>query len=140
MFKKILIPIDGSPASLRALDLAIEFAMKDGSKLTLIHVVSPTPVCSKPAVIDEMKSIGNSVLEAAAAKCDGFGISAKKVLKVAEGNQTSTAYEIFREAVDGNYDCVIIGSRGYSGGMGILMGSVAISVALSLPCTTIIVR
>ncbi|MDH7556295.1 MAG: universal stress protein [Candidatus Methanosuratincola sp.] len=140
MFKKILIPIDGSPASLRALDLAIEFAMKDGSKLTLIHVVSPTPACSKPAIIDEMRSVGNSVLEAAAAKCDAFGISAKKVLKVAESNQTSTAYEIFREAVDGNYDCVIIGSRGYSGGMGILMGSVAISVALSLPCTTIIVR
>ncbi len=140
MFKKLLVPIDGSPASMRAIDLAIEFAMKDGSKLTLIHVVSPAPVCSKPAMIEEMKGIGNSVLEAAASKCDAFGISAKKVLKVAESNQTSTAYEIFKEAVDGNYDCVIIGSRGYSGGMGILMGSVAISVALSLPCTTIIVR
>ncbi|MDI9644001.1 MAG: universal stress protein [Candidatus Verstraetearchaeota archaeon] len=140
MFKKILVPIDGSPASLRALDMAIEFAMKDGSKLSLIHVVNPPSVCKKPAIIEELKAAGNSVLDMAASKCDSFGISVKKVLRVAEENRTSTAYEIFREAVDGNYDCVIIGSRGYSGGMGILMGSVSISAALSLPCTTIIVR
>lgn len=140
MFKKILIPIDGSPASLRALDLAIEFAMKDGSKLTLLHVVNPTPICNKPAMVEEMKAAGASVLEMAASKCESLGVCPKRLLKIAQENNTSTAYEIFREAVDGNYDCVIIGSRGYSGGMGILMGSVAISAALSLPCTTIIVR
>ncbi|MCQ5377384.1 MAG: universal stress protein [Candidatus Methanomethylicia archaeon] len=140
MFKNILVPLDGSPASLRALDMAIEFSMKDGSKLTLIYVVAPPPFCNVKEFIEEMSKVGRSVLDMACAKCECAGLTSRKLLKIAESNRTSTANEIVREAIDGHYDCVILGSRGYSGEMGILMGSVAVSAAISLPCTTIIVR
>ncbi|MEM3532022.1 MAG: universal stress protein, partial [Candidatus Methanomethyliaceae archaeon] len=64
----------------------------------------------------------------------------KKILKIAEWNQSSVASEIYDEVVRGRYDLAILGSRGYSGERGILMGSVTISLAISLPCTIIIVR
>jgi len=134
------VPIDGSPASLRAMDLAIEFSMRDGSKLTLLHVVVPPPVGISSAALKEMKKAGQSVLDMAESKCQHFGLTARKLLKTVEGNWSSTANEIAREAIDGRYDLVILGSRGYAGERGILMGSVAVSLAISLPCTTIIVR
>lgn len=140
MFKNILVPVDGSPASLRALELATEFSMKDGSKLSLLYVIVPPPMCDTREYVDEMKKVGNSVLEIASLKCDSCGLKARTLLKVVDENRTSAANEIVKEAIEGRYDCVMIGSRGYSGEMGILMGSVAVSAAISMPCTTIIVR
>jgi hypothetical protein len=40
LFEKILVPLDGSEQSLRALDVAVEIATKFGGKLTLIHAYS----------------------------------------------------------------------------------------------------
>jgi nucleotide-binding universal stress UspA family protein len=140
LFKRVLVPMDGSPISLSALDLAIEFSMRDGSKLSLLYVVTPPPLCSIKTFTEEMSKVGQSVLEEAVKKCESAGLRATKLLKIAENNNTSTANEIVKETIHGRYDCVILGSRGYAGEFGILMGSVAISVAISLPCTTIIVR
>jgi nucleotide-binding universal stress UspA family protein len=134
------VPIDGSPVSLRAVDLAIEFSMRDGSKLTLLHVVVPPAMGISQAALEEMKKAGESALEMGESRCRSLGLIARKLLKTAEGNRSSTANEIAREAIDGRYDLVILGSRGYAGERGILMGSVAVSLAISLPCTTIIVR
>jgi len=122
------------------MDLAIEFSMRDGSKLTLLNVVSPPAMGISNTVLKEMKKAGESALNVAESKCRSFGLTAIKLLKTVEGNQSSTAYEIAREAIGGRYDLVILGSRGYTGECGILMGSVAVSLAISLPCTTIIVR
>jgi nucleotide-binding universal stress UspA family protein len=41
-FKRVLCPIDFSPASLRALSLAMSFAREGDAELTLLHVMSPT--------------------------------------------------------------------------------------------------
>ncbi|MGQ9759966.1 MAG: universal stress protein [Candidatus Methanomethylicaceae archaeon] len=140
IFKNILVPLDGSPASMRALDLALEFGMRDGSKITLIHVIVLPPTCTSPQAIEEMKKSGYSILESAESKCKCFGLIVKKILRIAEWNHSSVALEIFEEAVKGHYDLTILGSRGYTGERGILMGSITISLAISLPCTTIIVR
>ncbi|MEM1551251.1 MAG: universal stress protein, partial [Candidatus Bathyarchaeia archaeon] len=40
MFNKILVPLDGSEHSLRALGIAIKIAKKFDGKITLIHVYS----------------------------------------------------------------------------------------------------
>jgi len=140
LFKNILVPTDGSPTSLRALDLAIEFSMRDGSKLTLLYVIFPPAMYNTRVVLEEMRKRGKSILNTAESKCRSHGLAAKKLLKVADSNRSSPAYEIVKEAIDRRYDCVILGSRGYAGELGILLGSVAISVAISVPCTTIVVR
>jgi len=42
--KKILVPIDGSPNSVRGLEKAIDFAKHDDSSITLLHIAILPPV------------------------------------------------------------------------------------------------
>ncbi|MCS7097904.1 MAG: universal stress protein [Candidatus Methanomethyliaceae archaeon] len=135
----MLVPIDGSPASLRALDLAIDIAMRDGAKIALIYVVANSPGLSTQA-LEDLKSTGEKILNEAESRCKCYGILSKKIIKVAEINQSSVAMEIYDEVIKGKYDLVVLGSRGYIGEKAILMGSVAMSLAITLPCTIIIVR
>jgi nucleotide-binding universal stress UspA family protein len=44
MFKHILLPTDGTPASLRAARIAVELARRCGARLTALHVMEHTPV------------------------------------------------------------------------------------------------
>jgi nucleotide-binding universal stress UspA family protein len=125
---------------MRAVEMAVEFSMRDGSKLTLANVVMPPMDGVSECVLGEMSRIATAALDLAEEKCQKFGITAKRILNVVETNRTSIAYEILKIAVEGKFDCVILGSRGYAGERGILMGSVGVSLAISLPCTTIIVR
>jgi len=134
------VPVDGSPASMRAVEMAVEFSLRDGSKLTLAHVVIPSMEGASQKVLEELRKMGEAALDLAEEKCQRFGLTATRMLRVVEMHKTSIAYEILKIAVDGKYDCVILGSRGYAGERGILMGSVGVSLAISLPCTTIIVR
>jgi len=139
IFKNILVPIDSSPASLRALDLAIEFAMRDGAKITLIYVILSSSKLNAQT-IDELKKFGENVLHEAEEKCEKYGIIPRKVLKIGELDQSSIASEIYDEVLKGKYDLVILGTKGYCGEKAILMGSIAIALAITLPCTVIIVR
>jgi nucleotide-binding universal stress UspA family protein len=41
MFKRILLPIDGSELSLRAVDLGVELAAKLGASVYAFHVIAP---------------------------------------------------------------------------------------------------
>jgi nucleotide-binding universal stress UspA family protein len=125
---------------MRAVEMAVEMSMRDGSKLTLAHVVMPPIEGVSEKVLKEMRKVGGAALDLAEEKCQSLGLTATRMLRVVETHRTSVAYEILKIAVDGRYDCVILGSRGYAGERGILMGSVSVSLAISLPCTTIIVR
>lgn len=125
---------------MRAVDMAVELSLRDGTKLTLVHVVMPPVEGVSGKVLEEMRKVGVAALDMAEDKCQRFGQTATRVLRVVENHRTSIAYEILKIAVEGRYDCVILGSRGYAGERGILMGSVGVSLAISLPCTTIIVR
>ena len=40
---KVLIPVDGSPASLRAVDFAIEMRLNPGTSLVLLNVQTLAP-------------------------------------------------------------------------------------------------
>ena len=40
MFEKILVPLDGSENSIKALEVAVQIALKFNGKITLIHVYS----------------------------------------------------------------------------------------------------
>ncbi|MGH9973711.1 MAG: universal stress protein, partial [Nitrososphaeraceae archaeon] len=44
MFSKILVPVDGSDNSYRALDTALFLSEKLGSNITVIHVMEDVPV------------------------------------------------------------------------------------------------
>ena len=56
MFSKILVAVDGSDVSYRALDAALFLSEKLGSKITAIHVIEsvPTVYIQSQKVLDEL--------------------------------------------------------------------------------------
>lgn len=123
-FRNILVPVDGSENSMRALDLAVDFAMRYGSQITVFYACETCNASIEGAVKERV------------------GGRAKYELKIAKysAGESSPASEIIREATEGNYDTIIMGARGLSVNSEVNIGSVALSVIASAQSTVIIVR
>ncbi len=155
MFKKILVAVDGSEHSKRALTYGLELAEKFGGKITLIHVFStvmpmtpsmdtlstpPTiPPHASPAIAakltEEVKQKGERILEDAERAVKERGISVEKVLR--EGNAVR---EIVAVAQDGKFDLVVVGHRGLSKLKELFMGAVSEGVSHKTTCPVLIVK
>ncbi len=127
-FRKILVPIDGSESSLKALDLAVDLAKRYGSKITVIHVKTPGSKLSKSILDKARKRVENK----------GLPVSFKEV--EVDYNTSSISKEILDEIIDGGYDLVVLGARGMTVSEELNIGSVATSVVLNAPTTVIVVR
>ncbi|MCQ2372792.1 MAG: universal stress protein [Phascolarctobacterium sp.] len=133
MFKKILIPVDGSTSSFDALDLGIELANSLKADIVVMTVVQTTSVqgwsvdpdikTKSDNVTDEMKMAAH-ILDMAkikAQKADGKVEAYNKL-----GYPSDTIVETAKAT---GCDCIVIGSRGLSGIQHILLGSVSEKVA-----------
>jgi nucleotide-binding universal stress UspA family protein len=121
MFKHILVAIDGSSYSQKALPTAIEVAQKFESDVFILHVREhdrgraavysiETPAEATRLMADAVKSVRDA------------GISARGELKeVAAGH---VAKAIIETAGANNVDLIVMGSRGLSDVQGLLLGSV----------------
>lgn len=141
MFKRILVPTDGSETSRHALLKAIELASKFDSEIELFHV---TP--SQEAYYgfnesyntftnaDQLKSNGDLALANTlkGIKVEGVHLSKKHV----SGN---AAVRILDE-IKRDFDLVIMGTRGHGGIVGAVVGSVAQRVLAHSDCPVLIVK
>lgn len=155
MFEKILVPLDGSEHSLKALNVAIQIAKKFESKLTLIHVYSvtirpiimPEPTTLSPPgvpimtpleiskVAEAAREVGNRILGDGEEKAKAEGVQVEKIL--AEGH---VVQEIIRAAKEGNYDLIVIGARGISRVREMLLGSVTDGVIHHVSCPVLVIK
>lgn len=155
MFEKILVPLDGSGHSVRALEIATRIAKKFDGKITLIHAYSvrisplvvPEPTTLTPPGVPVMTPAEISKVAEAARKA-GAGILADGEEKVkAEGVQVETllreghtVQEILKTAREGEFDLIVIGARGISRIREILLGSVSDGVIRNAPCPVLVVK
>jgi len=124
-FRKVLVPIDGSENSLRALDLAEDFSMRYGSKITVVYV------CVQ---CDESSHIKKKIEERIGQKIEyDF-----KVINMSK--ESSVANEILKIISEDTFDAIILGARGTSVNSDINIGSTALSVTANAPITVITVR
>lgn len=138
MYKKILVPLDGSEASEGALPHAQALAKQFGAELELISVVVPTMmgdpsmsnVIEKEEVGEETSYLNGKVAELAKA---GFKASAK----VAEGLITDA---ILHAQVAEGVDLIVMATHGRSGLKHLLLGSVAESVVRTAKVPVMLVR
>jgi len=140
IFRKILVPLDGSEHSGRALDASIELAKKLDGILTLLTVYSVTGLAtpSHETSIMEMERARDScqnVLAEAKAKVRSEKIKVETAL--VEGNAVE---EIVRQSKEGKFDMIIMGARGLSTMKKILIGSVSEGVIKNAPCPVLIVK
>jgi len=137
-FKKILVPLDGSRYSEKALERACEFVDAFNSKLILIYVVEksvPINLLDRKEYLNILKKFGNKTLQKANDRILKKGISAKSIIK--EGN---IAAEIDKVVKNEKCDLIIVGSKGLGAVTRFLLGSVSTKLAQSSSCSVMIVK
>jgi len=127
---KILVAIDGSENSKKALEHAVQLAQKHKAKITLLNVGEAKLFGFKPEVA---KDIGEHILSDAATKVKEVRFN--KQLEF--GNPAETIIEVAKK---GNYDIIVVGSRGVSSVKRFFLGSVSDDVSHHAQCSVLIVR
>lgn len=139
MLRKILVPLDGSETSIRALDKAIEIAKKFDGKITLVHVYSASFYTKTPdqlyKFIQSARDYGDEILEKGKKKVKLEKIEVEKLLL--NGHPVE---EILNTANEGNFDLIVIGIKGMSKIKKILVGSVTDRIIKHTPCPVLVVR
>ena len=127
---KILVAIDGSESAEKALEYAVQLAKKHKVKVTLLNVQESKLFGLKPKVVRE---VGEHVLSEAAAKVKGLKLNTQLEF----GNPAETIIEV---AEKGNYDLIVVGSRGLSSVKRYFLGSVSDDIIHHAKCSVLIVR
>jgi len=138
---RLLVPIDGYPPSMRALDVAVEFAAARGGDVVICYVVDLAEVAVLtggeaqllPSCLEQAESRGNAILAAALSH---VGSRVHVSTRRAEGEPVE---EIERLAAQTGADIVVLGSHGRSGIARAVMGSVAEGVVRRAPIPVIVV-
>jgi nucleotide-binding universal stress UspA family protein len=138
MFRTILVAVDGSTHSARALDEAVDLARSMDARLTLISVGTRPTVWPSPyqAVMTdaELQEAAQLVMDEAAAKIPD-DISVATVVSVGRA-----ADEIVTRAKEGDHDLIVMGARGRGAATSLLLGSVSHAVLNQSPSAVLIVH
>jgi nucleotide-binding universal stress UspA family protein len=122
LFSKILVPVDGSSISYKALDTALFLANKTGSEITVVHVLEsvPTTYIELKNTLEMDTTKGQVILD----RCSEFAKQRNISINTAllQGSPSST---ILNFAVKEKFDVIAIGSHGISGFKERLLGSVS---------------
>ena len=140
--KKVLVPVDFSPCSRKALQYAVAFARQFRAHLTLLHVLPANYfIGSEFGPIDfplpekELREGSERELAAVAAREVGTAAPVETVLR-----QGQPVQEIVRFASEADIDLILLSTHGRTGLKHVLMGSVAENVVRYSPCPVLVVR
>ncbi|HXU74313.1 MAG TPA: universal stress protein [Polyangia bacterium] len=128
--RKILVAIDFSAESARAIDTALELVRGRGGTLTLLHVVElpaySTPdlgmYVPSPELTDDLLRQAKRTLEDYRARCAAAGAEVEVACVAAA---SAVANEIVEFAAAGGFDLIVVGSHGRRGLRRFMLGSVA---------------
>ena len=137
-FKKILVPLDGSKYSEKALQRACEFVNAFDSKLVLLYVVEkslPINLLDRKEYLKILQKFGNKTLKKANNVLSKKGITAKTLLK--EGNIVAEIEKVVKKE---KYDLIIVGNKGLGSVTRFLLGSVSNKLAQSSSCSLLIIK
>ncbi|WP_353981549.1 universal stress protein [Salinicola endophyticus] len=149
MFKSLLIPIDGSPDSHIALNVACQLAAPVQGKLHLLNVREPFPplhqgelisveAALKAASVETAQREGRAVLDAALDTLPSFpGYNGEFDLLIEQGYPTRVIVAVAERL---GVDAIVMGSRGLGQLQGLMMGSVSHKVTHLAPCRVLCVH
>jgi len=146
MYKRILVPVDGSATSRRGLRAAIKLAKAQRASVTVLHVVDAMPIYASadggavydPGLLDALRAGGKKVLGRATAEARAAGVRAKAVL--AENSAGRVADVIVRQAKKQRADLLVLGTHGRRGLSRMVMGSDAELVVRQAAVPVLLVR
>ncbi len=140
--KKILVPLDFSDHSTKALKYAIKFAQQFGAHIDLLHVVEPAVYPEGMIIPPDMEDINTSLekqavktLKKTASQTIPKGVAWSIAVRV--GSPYSEIVELARKT---ETDLLIITTHGYTGLKHFVMGSTAERIVRHAPCPVLTVR
>ena len=137
-FKKILVPLDGSKYSEKALLNACKIVNAFNSELVLVYVVEkslPINLLDRKEYLKMLRKFGKKTLEKANTLLLKKNITAKTLLK--EGNIAS---EIEKIAKNEKCDLIVVGNKGLGSVARFLLGSVSNKLAQNSTCSVLIIK
>lgn len=141
--KQILVPVDFSDPSAKALRYAVPLARQLGATITLIYVNEPVPypndfVASFPLLVDDAK-IARAAKSRLELFCKDEGLAAP-LLQAALVRTGKPFQEICKAAQARSIDLIVLATHGYTGLKHALMGSTAEHVVRHAPCPVLTIR
>lgn len=147
MYSRILVPIDGSKLSDKAVREAAQLAKLTGAALLLLHVravydasisaeSAPLGSIGKRKIEQDVRAAGQLVLDAAAKIAAGRGIEAKTLMVI-----SPSPYEaIVKSAKKEKIDLIVMASHGRRGLAAVLIGSETQKVLTHTSVPVLVVR
>jgi len=126
MYRRILVPVDGSASADHALEHAIALAKAHAATLKIVFV-------------DGVEEISRQIIEVAAAKARNAGLQPESGLLVKLPTE-EIADVILQEAGSWTADLIVIGTHGRRGLAHALLGSVAERVVRAATVPVLVVR
>ncbi len=135
---KLLVPVDGSEYSLKAVETACNLAKSQApSTLLLVAVGIELPELEEGRYIaDKMKAQAEAALTRAKDVAQKCGTVGEVLLAIG----ASPAEEIVAVAKKEKADMIVIGSRGLAGKTSSFLGSTASKVVTYSPCSVLVVK
>ena len=139
---KILLPIDFSPSSQAALEMAADLAQHFHAVLYLVNVIPMFPSTTLPDLVPEQKFIqeATTYAERHLAKC--------RATLLARGVKSTSSVEVGNDIVGNimevvereHIDMVVISTHGISGWHPLVFGSIAQKVVKLVQCPLLLLR
>lgn len=149
MIRNVLVAVDGSENSDRALDFGLDLAEKYVATVNVLNVIEspamgavplePTTVSGESMVVftKDLQKIHEEILRKAINHAKEVKPNMVVSSKLREGDP---ALEIVAEVKDAGFDVVVVGHRGLSRVEEIFLGNISEKVAHLATCPVVIVR
>lgn len=142
LFKKILVPVDGSQTASKALDYALKLAQADQAELRLVYCIDELSLLSNHEYSGEMAQLarenGHKVLESGMALASTAKVKADTRLIDRVGQRLGES--VADAAGEWGADLVVLGTHGRRGIGRVLLGSGAEQVMRMSPVPVLMVR
>ncbi len=145
VYRKILVPVDGSPASNRGLIEAMALARNQGATLRLVHVLDELilgpgaeAVVYLGNTVDLLREAGEQIVAKAEAAAQASGLESESVILETTGGRAADA--IVAEARAWGADLIVLGTHGRRGARRLVMGSDAEEIVRTTPVPVLLVR
>ena len=148
MYRRILVPIDGSRTSMTGLKHAIGLATEQRAHITLLNVIDEAVLVTAipdaagammvPDLIDSLKSEGLAALEKARELVSAAGVESDSLQIASRGQPVSAV--ILRQAKRGKADLIVMGTHGRRGLNRLLLGSDAERVLREATVPVLLIR
>jgi len=146
MYRRILVPVDGSTASNAGRTQALGLAQVEGARLRFLNVIDESLGLGSPDIqavdmselLRSMRKLGEKSVEDAASLATRKGLRADTSLLPSRGRRASDV--ILDEARKWRADLIVMGTHGRRGFNRLLLGSDAERVLRDTPVPLLLVR